>query len=101
MGPLTRRSVLRTSFAFGAAGALGRPYIANAAATTAEMWWAQGFAKEEDASLKRMVAEYEKASGNKIDLNIIPFAPMRQKVVAAIQSGIVPDIMENADLEIA
>jgi len=26
--------------------------------TTAEMWWAQGFAKEEDASLKKLVAEY-------------------------------------------
>jgi len=98
---LTRRSVLRGSVGLAAAGALARPYVANAAATTAEMWWAQGFAKEEDASLKKMVADYEKASGNKIDLSIIPFAPMRQKVVAAIQSGVVPDIMENADLEIA
>src|SRR5437899_1768791 len=98
---LTRRSVLRGSVGLAAAGALGRPYIASAAATTAEMWWAQGFAKEEDASLKKMVADYEKASGNKIDLSIIPFAPMRQKAVAALQSGIVPDIMENADLEIA
>src|SRR6266478_224743 len=98
---LTRRSVLRGSVGLAATGALARPYVANAAATTAEMWWAQGFAKEEDASLKRMIADYEKATGNKIDLSIIPFAPMRQKVVAAIQSGVVPDIMENADLEIA
>jgi multiple sugar transport system substrate-binding protein len=101
MGSLTRRSVLRSSLAFGAAGALARPYVANAQAKTAEMWWAQGFAKEEDASLKRMIAEYEKTSGNKIDLSIIPFAPLRQKVVAALQSGVVPDIMENADLEVA
>src|SRR6266853_149930 len=98
---LTRRSVLRSSLAFGAAGTLARPFIANAAATTAEMWWTQGFAKEEDTSLKKMVADYEKASGNKIDLSIIPFAPMRQKAVAAIQSGVVPDIMEAADLEFA
>jgi multiple sugar transport system substrate-binding protein len=98
---LTRRSVLRSSLGLAAAGTLGGPYIANAAATTAEMWWAQGFAKEEDVSLKRMIADYEKASGNKIDLSIIPFAPMRQKVVAALQSGVVPDIMESADLEIA
>ena len=41
------------------------------------MWWAQGFAKEEDASLNRIVADYQKASGNKIDLSIIPFAPLR------------------------
>src|ERR671926_1871217 len=78
-----------------------RPYIATAAATTAEMWWSQGFAKEEDSSLKATVAEYEKASGNKIDLQIVPFAPLRQKNVAAIQTGGVPDIMENADLEFA
>jgi multiple sugar transport system substrate-binding protein len=101
MTGLTRRSVLRSSLGLAAAGALARPHIANAEATTAEMWWAQGFAKEEDVSLKRMIADYEKVSGNKIDLSIIPFAPMRQKAVAALQSGVVPDIMENADLEIA
>ncbi len=93
---LTRRSVLRGSVGLAAAGALARPYIANAAATTAEVWWVQGFAKEEDTALKKMVADYEKASGNKIDLSIIPFAPLRQKAVAAIQSGVVPDIMEHA-----
>src|SRR6516225_2959088 len=101
MRNLTRRSVLRSSLAFGAAGSLARPYIANAAATTAEMWWGQGFAKEEDVSLNRIVADYEKASGNKIDLSIIPFAPLRQKAVSAIQSGAVPDIVETADLEFA
>src|SRR5437660_2543954 len=98
---LTRRSVLRGSVGLAAAGALGRPYIASAAATTAEMWWVQGFAKEEDSALKKMVADYEKASGNKIDLSIIPFAPLRQKSVAAIQTGVVPDAMEVADLEFA
>jgi multiple sugar transport system substrate-binding protein len=101
MTSLTRRSVLRSSLAVAATGALARPYMANAAATTAEMWWIQGFAKEEDVSLKKMVADYEKATGNKIDLSIIPFAPYRQKAVAAIQSGVVPDIMETGDLEFA
>ena len=98
---LTRRSMLRSSLAFGASGTLARPFIANAQAKTAEVWFAQGFAKEEDASLKKMVADYEKASGNKIDLSIVPFAPLRQKAVAAIQSGVVPDAMEVADLEFA
>ena len=101
MDSLTRRSVLRSSLAFGAAETLMRPYIANAAATTAEVWWVQGFAKEEDSSLKKMVADYEKVSGNKIDLSVIPFAPMRQKAVAAIQSGVVPDVMNTPDLEFA
>jgi len=43
MRNLSRRSVLRSSLAVAAAGTLARPYIANAAATTAEVWWAQGF----------------------------------------------------------
>jgi len=101
MDSLTRRSVLRSSLAFGAAETLMRPYIANAAATTAEVWWVQDFAKEEDSSLKKMVADYGKVSGNKIDLSVIPFAPMRQKAVAAIQSGVVPDVMNTPDLEFA
>jgi multiple sugar transport system substrate-binding protein len=99
MTVLTRRSVLRSSLAFGAAGPLVRPFIANAQAKTAEVWFAQGFAKEEDVALKKMVADYEKASGNKIDLSIVPFAPLRQKEVAAVQTGVVPDVMEAADLE--
>src|SRR5467141_4368303 len=95
MSGLSRRSVLRSSAALAAAGTLGRPYIANAAATTAEVWWAQGFVQEEDVALKKVIADYEKASGNKIDLSITPFAPQRQKIVAAMQSGIVPDLFPN------
>src|SRR5271166_654793 len=100
MGNLSRRSVLRTSLGVAAAGALARPYIANAASTTAEVWWVQGFVPEEDVSFKKVVADYEKASGNKIDLSIIPFAPGRQKIVAAMTSGIVPDMFTNNPAEI-
>ena len=52
MAILTRRSVLRSSVGFAAAGALGRPYIANAQAKTIEVWFAQGFAEEEDPALR-------------------------------------------------
>jgi multiple sugar transport system substrate-binding protein len=93
----TRRSLLRGSLAVAAARALARPYIANAAATTIEVWWTQGFAQEEDVAFKKLVADYEKASGNKIEDSIIPFAALRQKMVSAITSGVVPDIMEYAD----
>ncbi|HEY3908508.1 MAG TPA: ABC transporter substrate-binding protein [Stellaceae bacterium] len=90
---LTRRSVLRSSLGLAAAGTLARPYIANAAATTATAWWVQGFFPEEDAAFRKLAADYEKASGNKIDYSIIPFAPMRQKIVSAITSGVVPDLI--------
>src|SRR5207248_8528908 len=100
MGNLSRRSVLRTSLAAAAAGTLARPYIANAAATTAEVWWVQGFAQEEDISFKKIVADYQKASGNTIDYSIMPYAPMRQKIVSAVTSGIVPDLFQNQPAEI-
>jgi multiple sugar transport system substrate-binding protein len=100
MAILTRRSVLRSSLALGAAGALAHPYIANAAVTSAEVWWPQGFAPEEDMAIKKIVADYEKASGNKIDLSIMPFAPQRQKIVSAISSGVVPDVIINNPAEI-
>ena len=94
---LTRRSLLRSSVGLAASGALARPRLANAAATTAEVWWTQGFAQEEDVAFKKLVADYEKASGNKIEDSIIPFAPLRKKMVSAITSGVVPDLMEYAD----
>src|SRR6266571_8227863 len=100
MASLTRRSLLRSSLALGAAGTLARPYLANAAASTATVWWTQGFAQEEDIAFKKVVADYEKASGNAIELTITPFAPLRQKIVAAVQSGVVPDIFPNNPLEL-
>ena len=97
---LTRRSVLRSSAALAAAGTLARPYIANAQAKTAELWWAQGFVQEEDISIKKIVGDYAKASGNTIELSIMPFAPMRQKIVSAMTSGVVPDMFTNQPTEI-
>jgi len=93
MGIISRRSVIRGSAGLAAASTLARPYIANAAATTASVWWTQGFIPEEDASFKNMVAEYEKASGNKIDYSILPFVALSQKMVSALQTNDTPDII--------
>jgi len=95
MGRLTRRSVLRGSAGLVAAGTLARPFIANAAATTATVWWTQGFAEEEDVAFKKIVSDYEKASGNTLDYSIIPYAPGRQKIISAMTSGDVPDLFTN------
>jgi multiple sugar transport system substrate-binding protein len=97
---MSRRSLLRASLGGAAVGALARPYLANAAATTATVWWIQGFAEEEDISFKKIVADYEKASGNTIDYSITPYAPMRQKIVSAVTSGAVPDLFQNTPVEI-
>jgi multiple sugar transport system substrate-binding protein len=93
MGKLGRRSVLQASLGMAAAGTLARPYIANAQAKTATVWWQQGFVHEEDLALLSMVAAYEKASGNKIETSITPFGPLMQKIVASLTSGDVPDVV--------
>jgi multiple sugar transport system substrate-binding protein len=93
MSKLSRRSVLRASLGVAATGAVACPYIANAAAKSASVWWAQGFIAEEDASFRSMVAAYEKASGNTIDYSIVPFAPLNQKAISALTSGDVPDLI--------
>jgi multiple sugar transport system substrate-binding protein len=97
MAHLTRRSMLRGSMALAAAKTLGFPHVARAAATTASMWFSQGFVQDEDTSLRKAVAEYEKQSGNTIELSITPFAPERQKIVAALTSGVVPDLIGFAN----
>src|ERR1700756_4488638 len=95
MGKLNRRSVLCSSLVLAATGTTGRPYIANAAATTATVWWTQGSAEEEDIAIKKIIADYEKASGNTIDYSIMPYAPLRQKIVSAVTSGVVPDLFQK------
>jgi multiple sugar transport system substrate-binding protein len=100
MTRLTRRSLLHGSLGLVAAGALARPHIANAAASSAEVWWTQGFVPEEDDAIKKIVDDYQKASGNTIDLSIMPFAPQRQKIISAVTSGVVPDLFQNNPGEI-
>ncbi|MBV9018588.1 MAG: carbohydrate ABC transporter substrate-binding protein [Alphaproteobacteria bacterium] len=100
MAMLTRRSLLRGSAALAAAGTFARPYVGNAAAKTAEVWWIQGFAQEEDVAFKKLVDEYQKASGNTLDVSILPYAPMRQKIVSAVTSGSVPDLFQSSPVEV-
>jgi len=85
--------VLRGSLGVAATGLLTRPYIANAAASTATVWQVQGFVPEEDAAFRKTVTDYEKASGNNIDLSIMPFTALNQKVISALTSGEVPDLV--------
>jgi multiple sugar transport system substrate-binding protein len=93
MDKLSRRSLLRASLGLAAAGTLARPYIANAAATTITAWWTQGFIPEEDAAFRKMVSDYEKQSGNTVNYSIVPFGPLGYKVISALTSGDVPDLI--------
>src|SRR3954451_5984646 len=100
MAVMSRRSLINTSIGLAATATLARPYIANAQAKTATVWWIQGFAHEEGISFTKLVEDYQKARGNKIDYSIIPYAPMRQKIVSAITSGVVPDLFQNSPQEV-
>ena len=93
MERMSRRSAIRGSLSLAATGILSRPYIVNAAAGTAIVWRDQGFVPEEDAAFRATVAAYEKASGNRIDLSIMPFMALNQKIVSALTSGEVPDLV--------
>jgi multiple sugar transport system substrate-binding protein len=90
---MSRRAVIRESLGLVAMGALACPHIAKAAATTATVWQVQGFVPQEDEAFRKTVADYEKASGNKINLSVMPFTALNQKAISALTSGDVPDLI--------
>jgi multiple sugar transport system substrate-binding protein len=85
--------VIRASLSAVSVGTLARPFIANAAASIAVVWAGQGFIPEEDVAFRKTVADYEKASGNKIEFSIMPFMALNQKAISALTSGEVPDLI--------
>jgi multiple sugar transport system substrate-binding protein len=99
---LSRRGVIGGSLGVAAGAALARPHIARAASTTVTVWWNQGFYAAEDQAFHNLVAAWEKASGNKVDLTLLPGQPLNEKIVSAFTSGRVPDLMyaDNAPAQI-
>src|ERR1051326_1668680 len=92
MGNLSRRKMLASSVGLAAAGALSRPYIANAQAKTGTFWMGQGFIPQEDAAMRQVCEDYMKASGNKLEYNLMPFMALNQKIISALTSNDVPDL---------
>jgi len=93
MKTLSRRGVLKGTLGVSVTALLARPYIANAQAKTATVWFQQGFVRQEDEALRKTIAAYEKISGNKIDYSIMPFRALNQKAISALTSGDVPDLI--------
>jgi multiple sugar transport system substrate-binding protein len=90
MTKLSRRGIIG---GLGAAAALGP--TRGKAAGTISVWWTQGFYQAEDQALKDLVAQYEKESGSKVDLQIIPGPDLITKMVAGMQMGDVPDAVQS------
>ena len=96
MAILTRRSVLRGSSGAGRGRERWRgPISPTPRRRPRTCGGSRASSQEEDVAFKKIVADYEKASGNTIDYSIIPFAPMRQKIVSAVTSGVVPDLFSE------
>jgi multiple sugar transport system substrate-binding protein len=93
MSIMSRRKLFASTVGFAAAGALSRPYIANAQGKSATVWMNQGFIPQEDAAFVKVAEDYMKASGNKIEYSIMPFMAQNQKTISALTSGDVPDLV--------
>ena len=106
MGGVVRRDVLKGSLGLLAGSgllatsALSRPALA--AGTTLTVWWNQGFYPAEDAALRSLIAAWEKSTGNRIDLTLLPGQALNEKIISALTSGEVPDLMyaDNAPAQI-
>ena len=100
MQRIVRRNFLKASVALAAASSLVRPAIARGQTLT--VWWNQGFYPAEDAAFHNLVAAWEKASGNTVNLTLLPGQALNEKIISALTSGEVPDLMyaDNAPAQI-
>ncbi|NEP09835.1 MAG: carbohydrate ABC transporter substrate-binding protein [Symploca sp. SIO2C1] len=56
------------------------------------IWWQQGFYPEETDALDKIIADWEKESGIKVKLNVIPQKDILKEIESAIASNNTPDI---------
>ncbi len=97
---MQRRAVLQGSLGVLAVSALCRPALA--AGKTISVWWNQGFYPAEDQAFHNLIAAWEKSSGNTINLTLLPGQALNEKIVSALTSGQVPDLIyaDNAPAQI-
>lgn len=97
---MQRRTVLQCGIGLMAASALSRPALA--AGKTITVWWNQGFDPAEDGAFHNLIAAWEKSSGNTVNLTLLPGQALNERIVSAITSGQVPDLIyaDNAPAQI-
>lgn len=59
---------------------------------TVTVWWNKGYYEAEDNALKKVVADFEKESGYKVELSFYTTEDAPKKTVAAIEAGNPPDV---------
>src|SRR5665213_3344358 len=92
MSRLSRRRLLRT-LGLAAAASTVRPRRSKAAGTITA-WWTQGYYKAEDDAAKAAVAAFEKQTGNKVNFILVNQSDLITKIVAAMTTGDVPDVVQ-------
>ncbi|SNB67752.1 carbohydrate ABC transporter substrate-binding protein, CUT1 family [Arboricoccus pini] len=70
----------------------GSALASTAGAETLTVWWNKGFYPAEDEAFDQVVAEWEKATGNKVNLSYYSTGDIPAKIISAITTGQVPDI---------
>jgi multiple sugar transport system substrate-binding protein len=76
-------------------GMIAGAYLALGAVAKAEtitIWWNKGYFPAEDEALRTMIGEWEKKTGNKVNLSFYSGADIPTKIISAITSGNVPDV---------
>ncbi|HEY1413718.1 MAG TPA: ABC transporter substrate-binding protein, partial [Rhodopila sp.] len=91
MRGVVRRDLLKASVGLAAVSALSRPAVARGQTIT--VWWNQGFYPAEDAAFRSLIADWEKTSGNTVNLTLLPGQALNEKIISALTSGEVPDLM--------
>ena len=57
------------------------------------IWWEKGFNLEEDAAFEAIIDDWERATGHQVELSFYPTNELSEKIVRAVRSGNVPDLI--------
>ena len=67
--------------------------------TSFRIWWSQGFLPEENEVVARLINQWEKESGKKAELRLIPLNSIDAETKKALNDGNPPDVLYSATAE--
>ena len=66
---------------------------------TLKLWWDKGFNPEEDEALQKLVRNWERETGNKVQIHFYTLDARAQKTERYLQAGVAPDIFMSFKAE--
>jgi len=67
--------------------------------TSFRIWWSQGFLPEENEVVARLINQWEKESGKKAELRLIPLSSIDAETQKSLNDGNPPDVLYSATAE--